>query len=87
MKRLRLALIVEIVLYAIICIVIYVAVLILSGEIESWKKLIIFAITFAILFPLVRYIKNIENENENIENMENHVHDACCLLPHLLQQR
>lgn len=57
MKRLRLALIVEIVLYSIICIVIYVAVLILSGEIESWKKLIIFAITFAILFPLVRYIK------------------------------
>ena len=57
MKRLRLALIVEIVLYAIICIIIYVAVLILSDEIESWKKLIIFAITFAILFPLVRYLK------------------------------
>ena len=57
MKRLRLALIVEIVLYAIICIIIYVAVLILSDEIESWKKLIIFAITFAILFPLVRYTK------------------------------
>lgn len=57
MKRLRLALIVEIVLYAIICIIIYVAVLILSDEIESWKKLIIFAITFAILFPLVRYIR------------------------------
>ena len=57
MKRLRLALFVEIVLYAIICIIIYVAVLILSDEIESWKKLIIFAITFAILFPLVRYIK------------------------------
>ena len=57
MKRLRLALIVEIVLYAIICIIIYVAVLILSDEIESWKKLIIFAITFAILFPLVRHIK------------------------------
>jgi len=57
MKRLRLALIVEIVLYAIICIIIYVTVLILSDEIESWKKLIIFAITFAILFPLVRYIK------------------------------
>ncbi len=57
MKRLRLALIVEIVLYAIICIIIYVAVLILSDDIESWKKLIIFAITFAILFPLVRYIK------------------------------
>ena len=57
MKRLRLALIVEIVLYAIICIIIYVAVLILSDEIESWKKLIIFAITFALLFQLVRYIK------------------------------
>ena len=36
---------------------IYVAVSILSDEIERWKKLIIFAITFAILFPLVRYIK------------------------------
>lgn len=57
MKRLRLALIVETVLYAIICIVIYVAVSVLSGEIESWKKFIIFAITFAILFPLVHYIK------------------------------
>ena len=61
MKRLRLALIVEIVLYAIICIIIYVAVLILSDDIESWKKLIIFAITFAILFPLVRYIKKYRN--------------------------
>ena len=57
MKRLRLALIVETVLYAIICIVIYVAVSVVSGEIESWKKFIIFAITFAILFPLVHYIK------------------------------
>ena len=57
MKQLRLSLIIEIVLYAIICIVIYVAVLILSGEIESWKKLIIFAVTYAVLFPLVHYIK------------------------------
>lgn len=57
MKRLRLALIVKIVLYAIICIVIYVAVSVLSDEIERWKKLIILVITFAILFPLVGYIK------------------------------
>ena len=57
MKKLRLALIVKIVLYAIIGIVIYVAVSVLSGEIERWKKLIILVITFGILFPLVRYIE------------------------------
>ena len=57
MKQLRLSLIIEIVLYAIICIVIYVAVSILSGEIVSWKKLFIYAFTFAILFPIVHYIK------------------------------
>ena len=44
-------------LAGIIGFVIYVAVSVLSGEIERWKKLIILAITFAILFPLVRYIK------------------------------
>ena len=32
------------------------AVSILSGEIERWKKLIIFSVTYAILLPLVRYI-------------------------------
>jgi hypothetical protein len=52
-----LAMIVEIVLYAIICIVICVAVSVLSGEIGRWKKLIILVITFGILFPLVRYIE------------------------------
>ena len=57
MKRLMLAMIVEIVLYAIICIVICVAVSVLSGEMERWKKLIILVITFGILFPLVRYIE------------------------------
>ena len=57
MKRLMLAMIVEIVLYAIICIVICVAVSVLSGEIGRWKKLIILVITFGILFPLVRYIE------------------------------
>lgn len=44
-------------LAGIIGFVIYVAVSVLSGEIERWKKLIILAIIFAILFPLVRYIK------------------------------
>ncbi len=57
MKRLRLALIVKTVLYAIICSVICVAVSVLSGEMERWKKLIILVITFGILFPLVRYIE------------------------------
>ena len=44
-------------LAGIIGFVIYVAVSVLSGEIERWKKLIILVITFGILFPLVRYIK------------------------------
>ena len=43
-------------LAGIIGFVIYVAVSILSGEIERWKKLIIFSVTYAILLPLVRYI-------------------------------
>lgn len=57
MKRLRLVLIVKTVLYAIICSVICVAVSVLSGEMERWKKLIILVITFGILFPLIRYIE------------------------------
>ena len=44
-------------LAGIIGFVIYVAVSVLSGEIERWKKLIIFSVTYAILLPLVRYIK------------------------------
>ena len=44
-------------LAGIIGFVIYVAVSILSGEIERWKKLIIFSVTYAIFLPLVRYIK------------------------------
>ena len=43
-------------LAGIIGFVTYVAVSILSGEIERWKKLIIFSVTYAILLPLVRYI-------------------------------
>ena len=46
-------------LAGIIGFVIYVAVSILSGEIERWKKLIIFSVTYAILLPLVRYIKKL----------------------------
>ena len=49
--------ILQVSLAGIIGFVIYVAVSILSGEIERWKKLIIFFVTYAILLPLVRYIK------------------------------
>ena len=47
--------ILQVSLAGIIGFVIYVAVSILSGEIE--RKLIIFSVTYAILLPLVRYIK------------------------------
>ena len=49
--------ILQVSLAGIIGFVIYVAVSILSGEIERWKKLIIFSVTYAILLLLVRYIK------------------------------
>ena len=49
--------ILQVSLAGIIGFVIYVAVSILSGEIERWKKLLIFSVTYAILLPLVRYIK------------------------------
>ena len=49
--------ILQVSLAGIIGFVIYVAVSILSGEIERWKKLIIFSVIYAILLPLVRYIK------------------------------
>lgn len=49
--------ILQVSLAGIIGFVIYVAVSILSGEIERWKKLIIFSVTYAILLSLVRYIK------------------------------
>ena len=48
--------ILQVSLAGIIGFVIYVAVSILSGEIERWKKLIIFSVTYAILLPLVHYI-------------------------------
>ena len=77
--------ILQVSLAGIIGFVIYVAVSILSGEIERWKKLIIFSVTYAILLPLVRYIKSIENENENNEILETRLCDACSFLPRLLQ--
>ena len=49
--------ILQVSLAGIIGFVIYVAVSILSGEIERWKKFIIFSVTYAILLLLVRYIK------------------------------
>jgi len=52
--------ILQVSLAGIIGFVIYVAVSILSGEIERWKKLIIFSVTYAILLPLVRYIKKLK---------------------------
>ena len=45
------------VLFAFICLIICIAVWMLSGDIQNWMKLVIYAITFAILFPLIRYIK------------------------------
>ena len=48
-------------LAGIIGFVIYVAVSVLSGEIERWKKLIIFSVTYAILLPLVHYIIKLLN--------------------------
>ena len=47
------------VLFAFICLIICIAVWMLSGDIQNWMKLVIYAITFAILFPLIRYIKRI----------------------------
>ena len=44
-------------LAGIIGFVIYVAVPVLSGDIERWKKLIIFSVTYAILLTFVHYIK------------------------------
>jgi len=44
------------VLFAFICLIICIAVWMLSGDIQDWMKLVIYTITFAILLPLVRYI-------------------------------
>ena len=50
------------VLFAFICLIICIAVWMLSGDIQDWMKLVIYTITFAILFPLIRYIKKNKSE-------------------------
>ena len=45
------------VLFAFICLIICIAVWKLSGDIQNWMKVVIYAITFAILFPLIHYIR------------------------------
>jgi len=54
--------ILNIVLFAFICLIICIAVWMLSGDIQNWMKLVIYAITFAILFPLIRNIKKNKSE-------------------------
>lgn len=44
-------------LFAFVCLIISIAVWILSGDIQNWMKVVIYAITFAILFPLIHYIR------------------------------
>ena len=54
--------IINFVLFAFICLIICIAVWMLSGDIQNWMKLVIYAITFAILFSLIRYIKKNKSE-------------------------
>ncbi len=49
-------------LFAFVCLIISIAVWMLSGDIQDWMKLVIYTITFAILFPLIRYIKKNKSE-------------------------
>ena len=44
-------------LFAFVCLIISIAVWILSGDIQNWMKVVIYAITFAILLPLIHYIR------------------------------
>ena len=44
-------------LFAFVCLIISIAVWILSGDIQNWMKVVIYAITFAILFSLIHYIQ------------------------------
>lgn len=44
-------------LFAFVCLIICIAVWILSGDIQNWMKVVIYAITFAILLPLIHYIR------------------------------
>ena len=44
-------------LFAFVCLIISIAVWIVSGDIQNWMKVIVYAITFAILLPLIHYIR------------------------------
>ena len=49
--------IINFVLFAFIYLIICIAVWMLSGDIQNWMKFIVCAITFAILLPLIRYVR------------------------------
>jgi len=44
-------------LSAFVCLIICIAVWILRGDIQNWMKVIVYAITFAILLPLIHHIR------------------------------
>ena len=44
-------------LFAFVCLIICIAVWMLSCDIQNWMKLVIYAITFAILLPLIHHIR------------------------------
>ena len=44
-------------LFAFVCLIISIAVWIVSGDIQNWMKVVIYAITFAILLPLIHHIR------------------------------
>ena len=44
-------------LFAFVCLIICIAVWILSGDIQNWMKVVIYAITFAILLTLIHHIR------------------------------
>ena len=52
--------------------IICIAVWILSGDIQNWMKFIVCAITFAILLPLIRYVR--KNRILNNEQEDHHHH-------------
>ena len=44
-------------LFAFVWLIISIAVWIVSGDIQNWMKVIVYAITFAILLPLIHHIR------------------------------
>ena len=56
MKKIR-RILSKAVLSAFVSLIICIAVWILSGDIQNWMKVVIYAITYAILLPLIHYIR------------------------------